>query len=82
MNVNDNQVATNIQVDALFVAVGFQPNINLFQLANEIKCKNNKLSCCKNNIYFCGDINTKYHQAIIACGDGASTAMQIIQENQ
>lgn len=81
-NVNNNQIATNIQVDALFVAVGFQPNINLFQLANEIKCKNNKFSCCKNNIYFCGDINTKYHQAIIACGDGASTAMQIIQENQ
>jgi thioredoxin reductase len=31
-----------------------------------------------NNIYICGDINTKYHQAIVACGDGAKVAMQII----
>lgn len=81
--VGNDQMSSNIQADALFIAIGFDLNLNLLeQYKDRIKIKDNKLTIFNNDVYLCGDINTKYHQAIIACGDGAKVAMQIIQENQ
>ena len=74
-----------INVSAIFLAIGFDANLQLMQpYINSSMLYNNHLTSTEgfDNIYICGDINNKYHQAIIACGDGAKVAMQIIQENK
>lgn len=84
-NVNNKDIESNIHADALFIAIGFDANLNVMKHYQGVcQYSNNKIliNDNKENIYVCGDLNTKYHQAIIACGDGAKVAMQIIQQHQ
>lgn len=72
-----------IKTDAVFVAIGTIPNIELLnniEFVTTIDLNNLKDAFNKfkdYNIYLTGDIHNIYHQAIIAAGDGAKTACDI-----
>ena len=61
------------EVDAIFVSIGFDKNLELIE---------NKNIENYDNVYLNGDIVNKYHQAIIAAGKGAEIALEIIEKNK
>lgn len=63
---------TNINVKAIFIAIGFDKNDEL--LVNAL----GENYILPENIKICGDLKENRHQAVIACASGANVALDII----
>ena len=80
-NNKENKEET-IKIDGLFVAIGYEPNSNLFKEQLELDAEkhikiSNSQETSKIGIFAAGDIsNPKHKQAIIAAGDGCKAALQ------
>lgn len=63
-----------MQIDALFVAIGTEPNDKLIKNAFGEDCKDKYIG----NVVIAGDcFSNPYRQAVIACADGAKAAMYL-----
>jgi len=77
IKVKINGEYSNIELDGLFVAIGYQPSFEFVKLDVEtdefgyIKVDENQKTNIK-NLYACGDVTSKkFKQVITACADGA-----------
>lgn len=67
---NQKNTFRKLNINGLFISIGFTPNISLITDKENIK-----------DLYMCGDcIENKYRQAIIAAGEGAKTAIDIYND--
>ena len=81
LRVENDNTGTIIQVDGVFVSIGSKSNDELLKsLEQDYKIQDNCLSGYE-DIYVCGDVSSKYKQAIISAGQGAKVAMKIHEKN-
>jgi thioredoxin reductase (NADPH) len=84
---NKTKIKTTIITSAVFVAIGFFPNTDIFKntklkLQNGAYIKvNNKQQTNIKDVYAVGDVcDFNYRQAITAAGDGAKAAINILKD--
>jgi thioredoxin reductase (NADPH) len=78
---NENKKEFNLEVSAVFIAIGHIPNTNL--LKDIVEIDENGLIVCKypsqetsiEGIYAAGDVSNNYRQAGIASGEGIKAAL-------
>lgn len=82
-NKNTEEVS-DIEVDGVFVAIGYTPNSQIFEGALDldeagyIKVKNKSTETSVEGVFACGDvIEPVFKQAIIAAGTGAMASIEI-----
>lgn len=83
---NQSQELTDLQVDGLFIAIGYEPAVNL---AKKIGVEVNTEGYIAHNgvhrtniagIYSAGDVEGGYKQIVTATGQGAAAAMTIFED--
>lgn len=77
LRVENDTTGTIIQVGGVFVSIGNENNDELLKsLTQDYRVQDNYLVGYE-DIYVCGDVCSKYKQAIISAGQGAKVAMMI-----
>jgi thioredoxin reductase (NADPH) len=82
---NQNNVRRNVALDGLFLAIGSRPNTGVLKGALDLDelghvILKNRQESSMPGIYAVGDISGAVAQAVVAAGDGAQAALQLIQE--
>lgn len=84
--INQNNEINELDVDGLFIYIGFTPDTNYLEnlkveLDKNYVVTNSKLQTNISGVYACGDIVKKdYYQISNAVGEGAEAALAVIQE--
>lgn len=86
ININDNGYDKQIDVDGLFIYVGFKPDIS-FLTSLKLDNANGYIETDKDmatsvpGIYACGDvINKKYYQISTGVGEGTTAALTVVHD--